>query len=191
MDVNIKKQWNGEEINHLPVNLKLNPEENGLKICISAPYFNDPAPDGERGKPLWLLWDYEVVEAFFLNSTTGEYLELEFGPHGQHLALIFKECRKPWKKCLDLVYDCEISQNKWTGTAIIPWDYFPTNTNKFNAYAIHGTDKERVYEALFPVPKSLFLEPDFHRLEYFQNMPDLISMNNKNKSQDSIWNYPV
>ena len=26
------------------------------------------------------LWDYEVVEAFFLNSTDQTYMEVEFGP---------------------------------------------------------------------------------------------------------------
>ena len=30
---------------------------------------------------------YEVVEAFFLNSED-RYLEVEFGPHGQHIALL-------------------------------------------------------------------------------------------------------
>ena len=30
---------------------------------------------------------YKVVEAFFLNSED-RYLEVEFGPHGQHIALL-------------------------------------------------------------------------------------------------------
>ena len=187
MDIYIKKQWNGEAIDHDPINIKLTSLDEGLKINIKAPFFNDPAPNGKRGNPMWLLWEYEVVEAFFLNSNTKEYLELEFGPHGQHLAIIFKECRKPWKKCLELTYNCEIYENKWTGSAVIPWDYFPSETNKFNAFAMHGTNDKRVYEALFPVPKSLFTEPDFHRLEYFQNMPDLVSSNKRNRMQESIW----
>ena len=37
------------------------------------------------------LWDYEVVELFFLSSTTGLYLEVEFGPHGQHLGLLLNK----------------------------------------------------------------------------------------------------
>ena len=44
-------------------------------------------------------------------------------------------------------------------------DYFPPGVAKFNAYAIHGTDPNRIYEALFPVPGPF---PDFHRLEHFQ-----------------------
>jgi len=80
--------------------------------------------------------------------------------HGQHLALIFKECRKPWKKCLKLDFKSEIAKQEWKGSAIIPWDYFPSNVNKFNAYGIHGVGDDRVYEALFPVPEGLFEEPN-------------------------------
>ena len=74
--------------------------------------------------------------------------------------LLFKEWRKPWKKCLDIEYSCEISNKKWIGSAIIPWSYFPHGIDKFNAYAIHGVGKDRVYEALFPVPNDKFKEPD-------------------------------
>jgi hypothetical protein len=38
-----------------------------IKMEISAPFYNDPAPDGAPG-PFFQLWDYEVVEAFFLAS---------------------------------------------------------------------------------------------------------------------------
>ena len=36
----------------------------------------------------------------------------------------------------------------------------PTKTNKMNAYAIHGRDSQRVYEALYPVPYQKFSNPD-------------------------------
>ncbi len=53
-----------------------------------APYYGDPAPPGGKaGEAYFQLWDHEVVEAFFLNQED-QYLELEFGPHGQHLVLL-------------------------------------------------------------------------------------------------------
>uniref|UniRef100_H2ZQC6 Uncharacterized protein n=1 Tax=Ciona savignyi TaxID=51511 RepID=H2ZQC6_CIOSA len=136
----ITKQWNGEPIDHDPVKMKLEGLENGVKLTIDAPYFNDPAPKGETGKPLWLLWEYEVVEAFFLNSKTGEYYEVEFGPHGQHLGLLFKKCREVWKKNLEMEYSSKITGNTWTGCAVMPWDYLPAGVDKFNAFAMHGVD---------------------------------------------------
>ena len=39
-------------------------------------FFIQIAPTGPTDK----LWDYEVVEAFFLNSTDQTYMEVEFGP---------------------------------------------------------------------------------------------------------------
>ena len=68
-----------------------------LIIRISAPYFSDPAPEGGKpGEAFFKLWDYEVVEAFFLNDQE-QYLELEFGPHGQHLMLILNGNRNAIK----------------------------------------------------------------------------------------------
>lgn len=53
-----------------------------------------------------------------------------------------------------------IKEGKWFGEAIIPWSYLPPNVCKFNAYAIHGCNSERTYEALYPVPKGKFTQPD-------------------------------
>ena len=62
-----------------------------LVVEITAPYYGDPAPPGGReGEAYFKLWEYEVVEAFFLNQEKQQYLELEFGPHGQHLMLLLQ-----------------------------------------------------------------------------------------------------
>ena len=83
----IEKTWDDKPIDHTPVEITLNNAENNLIIQITAPYFDDPAPqNGKVGEAFFKLWDYEVVEAFFLNDKD-QYLELEFGPHGQHLSL--------------------------------------------------------------------------------------------------------
>jgi len=64
------------------------------------------------------------------------------------------------QQLLPMKYDATIEGSTWKGEAIIPWEYFPPDTNQFNAYAIHGTDPRRVYEALYPVPSGKFTEPD-------------------------------
>ena len=69
-----------------------------------------------------------------------------------------------WKFDFKIIFS-DHSKGTWTGTARIPLDYFPPGVTKFNAYSIHGTEPNRVYEALFPVPGPF---PDFHRLEHFQ-----------------------
>ena len=54
----------------------------------------------------------------------------------------------------------------WKGKAFIPNEYFPPNVDKFNAYAIHGPENQRVFKSLFPFDPNLSM--DFHRLEFFQ-----------------------
>jgi hypothetical protein len=69
-----------------------------VELRILAPYYDDPAPPGGKvGEAYFKLWDYEVVEAFFLNQEDQQYLELEFGPHGQHLMLLLHRAGKAVK----------------------------------------------------------------------------------------------
>lgn len=53
----------------------------------------------------------QVVEAFFLNPQSGRYLELEFGPHGQHLVLLMQA---PGKSRIrdKLPLDCKFSMGR-------------------------------------------------------------------------------
>lgn len=61
-----------------------------------------------------------------------------------------------------MVYSAKIDQKtkSWKGTAEIPFSYIPKNTDKMNAYAIHGSGQKRVYEALYPVPDGKYQQPD-------------------------------
>ena len=96
-DFQIRGTWDGEVIEHDPVEVSLVAAGKDLIIRISAPYFGDPAPEGGKpGETYWQLWEHEVVEAFFLNNQE-QYLELEFGPHGQHLMLILNGNRNAIK----------------------------------------------------------------------------------------------
>ncbi len=67
-----------------------------------------------------------------------------------------------FQKGLLLEYSSYIDKenNTWSGQAKIPASYFPNKTDKLNAYAIHGTDSKRVYEALYPVPYQRYTYPD-------------------------------
>ncbi|XP_029439586.1 UPF0462 protein C4orf33 homolog [Rhinatrema bivittatum] len=159
---------------HEPVTIRFKPAEGGLLMEVSAPFFNDPsAPPGEPGKPFNGLWDYEVVESFFLNSKTVQYLEVELCPHGQHLVLLLSGVGNAFLKELDLDFEADTISDwgKWTGRAVIPWSYFPPGVNKMNSYAIHGSGIGRTYESLFPIPPEDIEEgqgPNFHKLEYFR-----------------------
>ncbi|XP_054248354.1 UPF0462 protein C4orf33 homolog isoform X1 [Indicator indicator] len=174
MDFTVNHTWDGLPLSHEPVTIGLKLDSAGLLMEVNAPFFNDPpAPLGEAGKPFSRLWDYEVVEAFFLSDRTEQYLEVELCPHGQHLVLLLSGRRRVLKEALPLEFEVTRMKTKWEGRAHLPWNYFPPCTNKFNAFAIHGSGEARIYEALHPVPQHELQEgqkPDFHRLEFFKDL---------------------
>ena len=93
----ISGTWDGLPVDHEPVQINLEGDGGDLIIKIEAPFFGDPAPKGGKpGEAYFELWEHEVVEAFFLNDKE-QYLELEFGPHGQHLMLILNGNRNAIK----------------------------------------------------------------------------------------------
>uniref|UniRef100_A0A8D0H7E4 Chromosome 4 open reading frame 33 n=1 Tax=Sphenodon punctatus TaxID=8508 RepID=A0A8D0H7E4_SPHPU len=188
MEFKIEHTWDSLPVNHEPVTIQLKAGNAGLLMEVGAPFFNDPpAPPGQPGKPFNGLWDYEVVEAFFLSDETEQYLEVELSPHGQHLVLLLSSRRKIWKQELTLTFEVTRTNMKWDGRVHIPWSYFPSSTNKFNAYAIHGSEAKRTYEALYHVPPHEIQEgqkPDFHYLECFRHL-------NLKELMGEDWKQPV
>lgn len=141
-----------------------------LEIVVEAPYHGDPPPPGEPG-PTPALWEHEVVEVFLTGLAPAghptPYLEVELSPHGHHLVLDLHGVRNPIREQLEIRYTASIDGDRWRGEALIPWKYLPARPNRFNCYAIHGTEPRR-YLAMTPVPGP---QPDFHRLERFTALP--------------------
>ncbi len=191
MKFSIEKLWNSSPItNHRPVQITLSSinDKNDLLIEIDAPFFNDPAPKSSSPGPYPELWNYEVVELFFLASSTNHYLELEFSPHGHYLVLLLINRRKQLKQMLPLpYYKVEYpSSDRWIGRAHIPRSLFPAHVDRFNAYAIHGQDDQRTYESLYPATIDSD-KPDFHRLEFFQSL-NFDSLLNVGENDGNDWN---
>ncbi|CAF0719338.1 unnamed protein product [Adineta ricciae] len=192
MHFSIENQWNSIPItDHEPVRIHLlsADDKNHLLIEIDAPFFNDPAPPTKSSTPGSYpeLWNYEVVELFFLSSSTNHYLELEFSPHGHYLVLLLLDRRKELKQMLPLpFYQVERpSSTRWIGRARIPRSLFPAHVDRFNAYAIHGENDQRTYESLYPAPSDS-VKPDFHRLEFFRSI-DFESLLNIGEHDGDSW----
>ncbi|KAM4708127.1 UPF0462 protein C4orf33 homolog isoform 1-T1 [Discoglossus pictus] len=170
----ITTTWDSKLVLHEPLTITFKPHTEGLIMEVDGPFFDDPStPPGQPGEPFDGLWDFEVVESFFLNSKTTQYLEVELCPHGQHLVLLLSGVGNAFKKELELQFTADITSNwgKWHGSALIPWSYFPPDVDMMNSYAIHGSGIGRVYEALYPIPPEEISNgqgPNFHRLEYFK-----------------------
>src|SRR5688500_4801168 len=102
----------------------------------------------------------------------GHYLEVEVGPHGHWLVLLFDGFRNCVKTGEEIELDVinRIVFDTWVCDVEIPLAYVPANITRFNAYALHGEGDERHYEALGPVLDGSLKKPDFHRKEYFVRM---------------------
>lgn len=161
LSFHIETTWNNQTVYHEPVKITFesNLDLSNLTIKIDAPFFNDPPKPTKMIGEFFNLWDYEVVEVFFLNDE-GKYLELEFGPHGHFISLLLKGPQEVINKGLIFSYNSEILNNRWQGEANIPELFFPKKTTKMNAYAIHGSDKNRVYESLYPTPNGKYENPN-------------------------------
>ncbi|KAL7981976.1 hypothetical protein Chor_001033 [Crotalus horridus] len=141
MEFKIEHTWNSLPVSHDPIIISLSPENTGILMELNAPFFNDPpAPPGEPGKPFDGLWDYEGTHCSKMPM------------HGQHLVLFLCGKRNICRKELPLIFEVSKTTTKWRGRAHLPWNFFPPNTDRFNAFAIHGTDVNRTYEALYPIP---------------------------------------
>jgi len=172
--------------NQVLVTLEDNPKLNSVVMYIDAPFYDDPSPpNGVPGEAYFKLWEYEVVEAFFLSKDSEKYIELEFGPHGQHQVLLLDGRRNTIKHSLPLNYRSQINRQtkRWYGKAIIPLSYFPPQVDRMNSYAIHDQDVSPIYKSLYP---SNGAQPDFHDLASFAEFNALPTLKNVNQLS-STW----
>ena len=148
------------------MSLHVRVEAEALCVEVDAPFYDDPPPPGPAG-PTDRLWEYEVVELFLLGASK-KYLELEFGPHGHHLALLLAGRRQVVRSKIPIEYAAAPANGRWRGSAQVHRKWLPQGLERFNAYAIHGTGATRRYLAHFPVPGRA---PDFHCLDQFGELP--------------------
>uniref|UniRef100_A0A8C3XPY3 Uncharacterized protein n=1 Tax=Chelydra serpentina TaxID=8475 RepID=A0A8C3XPY3_CHESE len=180
------------KVMHEPVIIRFKAGDQGLIMEVNSLFFDDPsAPSGEPGKPFDGLWDYEGEKylSIYLSIYVSTHTHTR---HGQHLVLLLSggNC---FEKGLDLIFKADINWNKWNGTALIPWRYFPPGVDKMNSYAIHGSGIGRTYEALYPIPREDIESgqgPNFHRLEYFKRFSlKWIMGENWEQPASDLWKY--
>lgn len=160
----IDKLWDGgEALASEGAQVTFALESAGLWVEVAARFHGDPAPPLPPGRTDG-LWNHEVVELFLANEK-GEYLELEFGPHGHYLGLGFAGVRQLVQKEILFSYRAEIRGPSWRGEARVALRYLPAGASLANAYSIHGQGLDRRYLAAHGVPGS---RPDFHQPHRFQ-----------------------
>lgn len=119
-------------------------------LNVSAPFYNDPAPEKTNGGPFADLYKCEVVHLYLLGYPDLKYLEIQLGPYvfryqitkrGNSICfnIIFATCR--WGHYLvvfwngyynkvgsldsPLKYSFNRFGSHWNGSATIPLTYLP------------------------------------------------------------------
>jgi hypothetical protein len=166
----IEHTWDGRPA--LPserVALDVTASPDGLRVRVDAPHHGDPAPPAPPGRCEG-LWEYEVVELFLLG--TGErYLEIEIAPSGHFLVLELHGRRRRVRSDVPVQVACQRSGPRWSAELCVARSELPPAAHAWNAYALHGVGAQRRYLAFQPVPGE---RPDFHRLECFAPLPELL-----------------
>lgn len=184
LDFVIDKTWDHEPVDHEPFKIHLEwlfqrvrgkPHKRVVKVSIEGPFFDDAPPPEDLGGFCADLYNYECFEIFFSNDKE-QYLEVEVGPHGHWLVLLFNGQRSSFNDGRELELNVKNTLanggETWKCELEIPLAYFPPKVTRFNAYAMHGQQSDaagRRHEALFPVTdgSGAFDAPDFHRLQFF------------------------
>lgn len=157
----IRYAWDGDVLGaDETVTVTMELSDAALTLRVDAPFHGDPTPGRDS---LDDLWNYEVVEVMLLGEGDA-YLEVELSPHGQYLVLFLRGERNIVRRGDDLDYRADIVGGRWHGVAHVPVAWLPADTDRLNAFAMHGTDAKRRYLAWKPSSGS---RPDFHRLSAF------------------------
>jgi len=159
----IQHTWDGDALGEdEAVSVTMELGDVALTLRIDAPFHDDPPPDSGD------LWTHEVVE-LMLAGADDTYVEVELSPHGQYLVLFLRGERNVVHRGATLEYRATLDGGHWHGVAHIPVGWLPIETNRLNAFSIHGTKQKRRYLAWKPTGRP---RPDFHRLAAFGSFGD-------------------
>ena len=60
--------------------MQIDASNTNMILNISAPFYNDRAPEKATGGPFATLYAYEVVHLYMLSYPDLKYVEIELGP---------------------------------------------------------------------------------------------------------------
>ena len=79
----IAHSWNGQELSAseaVDLKMQIDASNTNMILNISAPFYNDRAPEKATGGPFATLYAYEVVHLYMLSYPDLKYVEIELGP---------------------------------------------------------------------------------------------------------------
>ncbi len=163
MNLEVKRRWNGDECPDKSIrgDFEVERTDEGLLITATAPKFSvEHHPNAPSGKRFDGLWDYDVLEIFFIGED-GKYIEVELGTAGHYLVLGFDGVRRRSNDFYDRIFEHTFNRSEdgsTISTIFIPNEILPTVITRVNAFII--ANQEFLAHAPLPGAKADFHQPD-------------------------------
>ncbi len=164
-DLSVTHLWNGSVCpdERIRASVSLSQVQGGISVCVEAPVLHEQhIPDAPIGSRIADLWNYDVVEVFFVGPGH-EYLELELGAGGHWLLLGFDRIRHTRDSYTELKPGIQYKktlEKTWVSEIVVPWEIIPENLRGLNAFVIASGQ----FLAYTLLPGA---EPDFHQPDFY------------------------
>lgn len=161
LSLHIDRLWDGSPCtdDRLWADVFIAHTKEGLLIRAQAPMLHEQKiPDAPMGSRVDGLWEYDVVELFFVGPGH-QYLEIELGAGGHFLILGFDSIRHrsdDYESFAPILRFEKTNEKTWKSSVTIPWKLVPENLRALNAFAIMAGQ----FLAYSPVPGE---QPDYHQ----------------------------
>ncbi len=162
----LEKDWFLENLTP-PVKCLYQNDFEEIRLSFSREAAATVHPDAREAAFLEGLWDYDLVEAFFLEPRTGRYLEINLAPNGAwwacwHRGVRLREAVQPeWK---GIFTEGKMSPQGWQARITLPKSLFSDSRDlRYNITAVLNTP----HQTFHSVAKLPGTEPDFHQPEFF------------------------
>ena len=156
----ITNEWNGSSCadESLRATASFSQTKEGLRVHLGAVLRGDEKIPSARPGRFDGLWEYDVVEAFFV-GVDGHYLELELGAGSHWLLLSFDSIRHRSNSHETpdfLMSRYSVTGKTWGSEVVIPWTLMPMPLIALNAFQIARGH----FHAAYKLPGA---QADFHQ----------------------------
>ncbi len=164
LELPLRCAWNGAPLTDpcLMGFVSLSAEPDALRVRGGLPDPTPaPAPDAAPGSRVANLWQFDVVELFWVGPD-GRYVEIELGAHGHFLVLSFAGPRRRVHDHVDLQPRIEHRSDAagWVTGLRLPWRLLPQPLEALGAFAL----ARGAHVSAYPLPGR---SPDFHQPHAF------------------------
>lgn len=165
--LSLRSDWFGDPLSP-PLDCTQEWHNDGIELSFSRSAPSCPHPASQLSRFQEGLWEFDVAEAFFQETESGRYLEVNLAPNGGwwaswHSGVRVREERQPDFSQIKTKGECK--PDSWKASIFLPASLFhePLPSLRYNLTAILNSPQQ-TFHTLASLPGK---NPDFHQPEHF------------------------